>query len=234
MEHEFRGPYQGLCSKAKSASPRFALPRGVSNVAARNPHWLTLESRQQIAGPSPVSDLAHGFLSRRPERSLETTHEEARQTPVGRSNVLRRLPALGRRQRKQRAARTHISDTRFSSRERVLRRTGTRWSKAGHASNHQVGVGGGCRGCRGAPCASDRAPQDRDDRALHLAGLARAGASPGPICARAVDARRVSNRARRPWRHCSWPGPFDQLPVAHRVMADSQLKHAHEHQASTA
>ncbi len=36
------------------------------------------------------------------------------------------------------------------------------------------------------------------------------------------------------WRHRTWPGTLDQLPVAHRIVADRHLVDAQEHQAAAA
>ena len=63
-------------------------------------------------------------------------------------------------------------------------------------------------------------------RALHLTGFGFVGVPPGLLGAWTVDAGRVPGRSRWSRWDGAWPGPFDQLPVAYRVVADGQLQHA--------
>jgi len=76
------------------------------------------------------------------------------------------------------------------------------------------------------------------DRAIHLSQLVhlRCGGSvtPRPSGARAIQAGRVTPAAgRRRW-DLLWRGVRDDLPVAHRVVANGQLQHPQEHQSATA
>jgi hypothetical protein len=63
----------------------------------------------------------------------------------------------------------------------------------------------------------------KDLRGIHLTGLSQVSGSPGPGCLWALDAWRAASLARR----CGWLrlglGVGDQVPVAHRVVADGEF-----------
>src|SRR6266702_7705302 len=75
--------------------------------------------------------------------------------------------------------------------------------------------------------------QITDVRDIHLAGLSEISDSPGPGRSRALDARRMAPLARRRgWLRGLRPS--DQVAVAHRAVADSELEQAVEDQPPAA
>src|SRR5215470_16312803 len=71
-------------------------------------------------------------------------------------------------------------------------------------------------------------------RGIHLTGLAQVSGSPGPGGPRALDARRMPPLAGRLGWLCLGLWVSDQVPVAHRIVADGELEHAVEDQAPAA
>src|SRR5215468_3284455 len=70
------------------------------------------------------------------------------------------------------------------------------------------------------------------DRGIHLTGLFQVSGSPGPGRPWAFDARRIAPLARRRgWLRLGLR-VRDQVPVAHRVVADGEFEHAVEDQPS--
>src|SRR5215472_3428146 len=67
-------------------------------------------------------------------------------------------------------------------------------------------------------------------RDIHLTGLSEVSDSPGPGRSRALDARRVAPLAWRRGRLCLGLRVGDQVAVAHRLVADSELEQAVEDQ----
>src|SRR5262249_58907425 len=67
-------------------------------------------------------------------------------------------------------------------------------------------------------------------RDIHLTGLSQVSGPPGPGRSRALYARRVTACPGRRGRGLLRPGIGDQVAVAHRIVADGELKHAVEDQ----
>src|SRR5262249_44355054 len=70
----------------------------------------------------------------------------------------------------------------------------------------------------------------RTFRDIHLTGLSQVSGPPGPGRSRALYARRVTACPGRRGRGLLRPGIGDQVAVAHRIVADGELKHAVEDQ----
>src|SRR3974390_2619054 len=71
-------------------------------------------------------------------------------------------------------------------------------------------------------------------RGIHLTGLSQVNGSPWPGRPRALDTGRMSPLAGRLGWLFLGLGVSDQVPVAHRVVADGELEHAVEDQAPAA
>src|SRR3974390_2972582 len=71
-------------------------------------------------------------------------------------------------------------------------------------------------------------------RGIHLTGLSQVSGSPGPGRPRALDPRRMPPLAGRLGWLCLGLWVSDQVPVAHRIVADGELEHAVEDQAPAA